>query len=388
MSTPVVMRLHPTDAAPAVVFNSFPLHPTGLQGADMVEVQGVMRAVNGSDGSPIWSAPGDMFQHMELSVNGNSGIAAGDCMGTGETCFITGGWDPTDEPPKVADSTKAHQHGGLIAFGSDGRFLWVTRQAQLWWGAPVIARLLGPTGPAQVVVGNGVFDGATGKTLCPETNAGGAIGGNGDGSLSAIADIDLDGVPEIVTGNQAYKLVVDPTSATGYTCKALFGTGVKMPNNQLCANGAGSLCPEGFPAVASFARYGALMGLKPDDPHPQIVVVAHGFLHIHDWTGGNAPRPDSAAHARSGLRHRLQPGRRAHHRRFRQRRDARDWRGLAERVLGVEARTGAGFGAPPPSTAPPTPAARSSTSRARASPRWCTPTSARSRSSTASPGSS
>lgn len=286
MSTPVVMRLHAKDAAPAVVFNSFPEHPTGLQGADMVEVQGVMRAVNGSDGSPIWSAPKDMFQHMELSVDGNSSIAAGDCMGTGETCFITGGWDPEDEPPRVADPSKAHQHGGLIAFGSDGRFLWVTRQAQLWWGGPVIARLLGPTGPAQVVVGNGVFDGATGKTLCPQTNAGGAIGGNGDGSLTAIADIDLDGVPEIVTGNQAYKLVADPASATGYTCKALYGVGVKMPNNKPCPGGAGSLCPEGFPAVANFAKYGAIMGLRPDDPHPQIVVVAHGFLHIHDWTGG------------------------------------------------------------------------------------------------------
>ena len=30
-----------------------------------------------------------------------------------------------------------------ISLGSDGRFLWVTREAQLWWGAPVIARLLG-----------------------------------------------------------------------------------------------------------------------------------------------------------------------------------------------------------------------------------------------------
>jgi hypothetical protein len=28
------------------------------------------------------------------------------------------------------------------------------------------------------------------------------------------------------------------------------------------------------------------MGLKTDDPHPQIVVVSHGYLRIHDWTGG------------------------------------------------------------------------------------------------------
>src|SRR2546428_8424959 len=102
MSTPVVIRLHPKDAEPAVVFNSFSLGGAGA----LVETQGVLRAVRGSDGSPIWTAPDHMWSHMEQSVNGNSGIAAGDCMGTGEVCFITGGWNPYDIPcdpkgPKV-----------------------------------------------------------------------------------------------------------------------------------------------------------------------------------------------------------------------------------------------------------------------------------------------
>jgi hypothetical protein len=296
MSTPVVMRLHAKDSEPAVVFNTFPAAAPGQQGSEILEIQGVMRAVRGSDGTPLWTAPKDLFNHLEWSVDGNSSIAAGDCMGTGETCFITGGWDPRDEPcnPNSPPGScnpallpgQAHEHGGLIAFGSDGRFLWLTRKAQIFWGAPAIARLLGPTGPAQVVVGNGVFDGATGNALCPQTNAAGAVGGNGDGSISAIADIDLDGVPEIITGNQAFKLLKDTASATGYTCKALFGEGVQMPRNQICAGGAGSACPDGFPAVANFAGYGAIMGLKTDDPHPQIAVVSRGFLRIHDWTGG------------------------------------------------------------------------------------------------------
>ena len=292
MSTPVVMRLKAADASPAVVFNTFSFNQAG----NLVETQGVMRAVRGSDGSPIWTAPKDMWNHMEWSVDGNAGIAAGDCMGTGEVCFITGGWDPADVPctpgtpadmcnPNLKPG-RGHEHGGLIAFGSDGRFLWVNRGASLWWGAPAIARLLGPTGPAQVVAGNGVFDAATGKTLCAQSNANGSIGGNGDGTLTAIADIDLDGVPEIITGNQAYKLVANAASPTGYTCKPLFGDGVKLSGNRPCPGGIGSLCPEGFPAVANFAGYGAAMGLKPNDPHPQIAVVSQGYLRIHDWTGG------------------------------------------------------------------------------------------------------
>jgi hypothetical protein len=294
MSTPVVMRLHAADSEPAVLFNAFRANTN--DGGQFLESQGVMRAIHGSDASAIWTAPQDVFNHLDHSVNANSSIAAGDCLGTGEVCFITGGWDPNDQPctatvtppncnPAVLPGT-AHQHGGLIAFGSDGRFLWVTRAAQVWWGAPAIARLLGPTGPAQVVVGNGVFDGATGKTLCAQNNDGGAVGNNGEGSLSTIADIDLDGVPEIITGNQALKLIADTSSPTGFTCRNLFGQGVKETGGRPCPGGFGSLCPDGFPAIANFAGYGAEMGLSPTDPHPQIAVSSHGSLSIHDWTGG------------------------------------------------------------------------------------------------------
>ena len=302
MSTPVVMRLHPADTEPAVVFNSF----SPNQGY-VVESQGVLRAVRGSDGSPIWSAPKDQAGHPEQSIDGNASIAAGDCMGNGEVCFITGGWDPNDV--NRTDSNLSHQHGGLIAFGSDGRFLWVNRKPQVWWGAPAIARMLGPTGPAQIVVGNGVYDGATGAELCPQTTVPlDQVGGNGDGTETAIADIDLDGKPEIITGNQAYRLIADSSSATGYTCRPMFGEGVRTPIKPtrpggcpygsimsatpgrgvvcVCPEGYEDICPDGFPAVASFAGYGKLMGLDPADPHPQVVVVSRGFLRIHDWTGG------------------------------------------------------------------------------------------------------
>ena len=335
MSTPVVMRLNPKDVAPAVVFNSF-----SLQGGDqfLVETHGVMRAINGADGSPIWTTPADggPANPAAPSVDGNAQIAAGDCTGSGGVCFITGGFDPTDidrcdkqdntpghcnintlrtctaDPVTKTDSCNqfSHQHGGLIAFDGAGKQLWYTKGVQVQWGAPTIARLLGTPGPAQVVVGNGVYDGKTGRMLCPQTTSPlDQIGGNGDGTVTAIADIDLDGTPEIITGNQAYKLLPDASSATGFTCKAIFRDGVltpyKPPNCPfgqikstrtgqqvcLCPNGFEDICPDGFPAIANFAGYGAKMGLNPADPHPQIVVASHGFLAIHDWTGGMLLNP-------------------------------------------------------------------------------------------------
>ena len=91
MSTPIVMRLHAADTEPAVVFNSFALEGTG----GTVESRGVMRAIRGSDGSPIWSAPKDFWNAINVigAVDGNASIAAGDCKGDGHVCFITGGWD-------------------------------------------------------------------------------------------------------------------------------------------------------------------------------------------------------------------------------------------------------------------------------------------------------
>jgi hypothetical protein len=326
MSTPIVMRLHPGDASPAVVFNSFQI-PSSNQGSALVETRGVIRAIRGTDGSPIWSAPKDFFNSINTvgAVNGNSSIAAGDCKGDGHVCFITGGWDPADcygsYPCRNSDTSRtrfSHQHGGLIAFDENGDVLWVNHGdpatgelgASVWWGGPAIARLLPDVKSAQVVVGNGVYDAATGKTLCAQTQRPlDQISGNGTGSLSIIADIDLDGVPEILTGNNAYKLEKDATSATGYRCRALFGSGVRISSKPpncpygstkssqtgqqvcICPGGFEDICPDGFPAVASFAGYGAKMGLSPGDKHPQIVVTSRGFLRIQDWTGGMLLNP-------------------------------------------------------------------------------------------------
>ncbi len=292
MSTPAVMRLHAKDASPAVVFNSFANNANSAY----VESQGVMRAVRGVDGSPLWTAPADFVNHQELSVDGNASIAAGDCLGTGEVCFITGGWRLNDVNP--TRPSLSHQHGGLVAYGSDGRLLWSNPDMQVWWGGPAIARIIPPAVKGQpmrpaVVVGKGVVDGATGKTLCDQAPTdpldGDQVGGNGDGTLTAIADINLDGIPEIVTANQAYQLVADPTSSTGYSCKRLFQEPVHVANG-ICPGGNGKYCGAGFVAIADFGGYGASKGYI-EDGHPQIVVVSRGYLRIHDWTGGMLLNP-------------------------------------------------------------------------------------------------
>src|SRR3989441_11790290 len=67
MSTPVVIRLHPKDAEPAVVFNSFSLGG----GGGAVETQGRLGAVRPTDGSAIWTAPSPNSSHLAQNVHTN-----------------------------------------------------------------------------------------------------------------------------------------------------------------------------------------------------------------------------------------------------------------------------------------------------------------------------
>ena len=95
MSTPVVIRLHKDDPEPAVVFNTFSVFTASAKDAAL-ETLGLMRAIRGSDGSAIWTAPKDFPKSFDHVVDANSSIAAGDCKGDGTLCLVTGGWDPND----------------------------------------------------------------------------------------------------------------------------------------------------------------------------------------------------------------------------------------------------------------------------------------------------
>jgi len=110
MSTPVVIRLHKNDPEPAVVFNAFSQFDARFDKDTALEHRGLMRAIRGSDGSALWTAPKEYPKSLAHVVDANSSIAAGDCKGDGNICFVTGSWDEFD-----TTLPGAHSQGGLVA---------------------------------------------------------------------------------------------------------------------------------------------------------------------------------------------------------------------------------------------------------------------------------
>jgi len=235
--TPVVTPLQsPTPAgAPAVAFNAIP----GGQGSVSFTIPGLMRAISGLDGTDLWTSD------PAHPVNGVSQIAAGDLEGKGQTTFVTGRagtiWPSTD-PQHLGPPTD----DGLVAFDNQGRFLWEVQGLNVRWGAPSIANLYG-TAESQVVIGATVID-AHGHIVCQGADG---QGDNYFGPLSTVADIDGDGIADIVTGNTVYDNHCNPKPG--------------WPNGQA----------DGPVAVANFTG----------DAHPQIVVVANGTVRLQDWQG-------------------------------------------------------------------------------------------------------
>jgi hypothetical protein len=251
MSTPAVIRLrgaaHPEDP-PTVIFNTF--HDGGTP-----NVEGVLRAVRGDDGTPLFTVT-----DPALRSNGVSTPAVADLDGDGNVEIVTGAFDPT--PNGV--------YGGLMAFHHDGTLMWKAPGLFSGWGGPAIGDIDGDGRP-EVVIGNTVLNGLTGEKLCDGGYTG--IGDNNAGPLSVLTDIDNDGVLEILTGDMAYKLVQDKPGH--FLCQHMWPDVLKDKQ--------GKQLLQGFPAVAQIYNDPAL---PTTQGHPQIAVVSRGTVRVQDWTGG------------------------------------------------------------------------------------------------------
>jgi RHS repeat-associated protein len=218
MMTPAVMDLN-GDGVPEIVFGT-----TESLGGGNVEV-GVLRAVRGDSGNEVFTVTG-----AEHRINTAASIAVGDI-------------DRDGQPEIIACDSSGSR---LIAFENDGRFKWRSGiMDPVYWGGVAIADLEGD-GWAEVVVGRHVLNGTNGTLRWAGS---GGQGGGGQGPLSLVADVDLDGSPDIVAGNTIYR-----------------------------ANGAvlyqNSSLRDGFCALGNF----------DGDAYPEIVLVTAGHVWLLEHT--------------------------------------------------------------------------------------------------------
>jgi uncharacterized repeat protein (TIGR01451 family) len=258
LSTPIVVHL--TDDNGDGLFDERDVPSIVLVTTDLVytlEPMVALRALRGDTGESLWDVNGiypQPFLPLALSF---SGLAAGDIDGDGK--------------PEIVSTTFIADNR-LIAFEHTGAMKW---QSQSYRTHPVSGRSTrsdNPTiadldgdGRAEIVVGANVFD-RNGKLLW--RGKGGhafqSAGNNEDhrsGAISVVADVDLDGKLEVVTGNTLYR----------WNGEIVWQVDL----------------PDGFPAVADF----------DDDPYPEIVVVSRGTVRLHDDDGsliwGPVPLPGS-----------------------------------------------------------------------------------------------
>ncbi len=165
----------------------------------------------------------------DLNLKPDSEMAVGDIDGTGRMAII------------------ALNYAGnqLLAFNADGSQRWRTIDAveTVDRGGLCLADLDGD-GIAEVIIGRQVFSGLTGRLRW--------TGGAGNGNfLSFAADINLDGKLELVAGRTIYT------------------------NNGAILWSRTDIV-DGFGATARF---------NPDDPYPQLVDVGNGLVHLLDHSG-------------------------------------------------------------------------------------------------------
>jgi hypothetical protein len=208
------------------------------------------------------------FNQSGYYISNDSGIAAGDLDGDGVPELVA-----------ITKSTLSNNVNGTIAFrraaddGTAWEVLWHNLTYPTWnvhtrGGATISIADLDADGLAEVVVGNLALDGQVGTLLWDgdvAASAGGYTGGIGNngflGPSSAVADMDLDGYLEIAAGNTVYEH--DGSVKWEYTY---------VGSNSSCG---GQIPCDGFTAIANF----------DDDDEGEVVIVRLGEVFVLDDDG-------------------------------------------------------------------------------------------------------
>jgi RHS repeat-associated protein len=249
-STPVVVNLTDDNGDGKIDVHDIPDIVVPVENATN-QLTGDLEIISGDDGRVL------MTLGVGL-VSPWSEVAAGDLDGDG-----------------VPEIIAVHSDGNhLIAFDHTGATKWISDanamprfligNAALIGGAISIANL-DHAGAPEIVVGSSVFD-ANGHLLGDGRTLGGTTAGIGlRSAISAVADVDLDGVPEIIAGPTAYRLV------NGVLSKVWQRTDRA----------------DGYVGVANF----------DEDPQAEIVSVANGAVYMLNHDGSDAEVWNGPTHA-------------------------------------------------------------------------------------------
>lgn len=255
-----------TKDIPDLVFTSFDYPADGC-----CTNKGVIRIVSGrcnADGdattpatmTTIATLGGDPAMGSELWIDNSGGIALANL-------------DPDSDSSALNPEIVANTRTGMIAYkrvtadGSQWQEFWRNDSHGSVGVQPSIADLNGDGSP-EVIVGNVVLNGQTGVLIWDGKVTVGPNAGVGNnaflGPVSTVADLDLDGSPEVIAGNTVYD------GATGAHIWTYTYTDDAFPYCQ------GSKPCDGYNAVGNF----------DSDPEGDVVIVRQGevFVLNHDGT--------------------------------------------------------------------------------------------------------
>jgi len=197
-----------------------------------------LRALDGRTGTEKWAATADVYAPGN-EVNPRGTPAAADLDGDG-----------------MVDIVAPRMGGGVIAFHGDGSLMWrstrgdgVTPYVAAMNSVTVAIANMDHDGRPEIVVGGVVLD-AQGKVISGEGRELAGTNATNYGAVSIIADVDGDGMQDVVSGRAAWKL-----------------DGTVIWDNGLS---------DGYPAIAQ------LDGQGP----PELVVVSNGTVRVHNAQTG------------------------------------------------------------------------------------------------------